>query len=130
MCALSSSPVLFVRSCTIAAPADSPAAVPAAAAAAPPAKGKARGKRASKKLHAPMVPYGTVSDLEAVPKYIKGRLTLEQLNHVVDGVNGIVQAKYTLLSKPMTKLRGKELKAYTVRVSGCLSHVALKIAAF
>jgi Spindle and kinetochore-associated protein 1 len=47
-------------------------------------------------------------DLDAAPQYVKGRLTVERIDAVVATLNKVVQAKYTLLRKPLRSLSSQE----------------------
>jgi len=63
----------------------------------------------------PSIPYITVADFEAVPKYMKGRLTYEQINSSIDEMNKVFAAKYKLMTIPskaqMDSVK-KKIKAY------------------
>lgn len=49
-----------------------------------------------------------------VPKYMKGRLQLEKVNHTVQVVNNVLQKKYQTLKLPVTKLNNKQ--AHQVKI--------------
>uniref|UniRef100_A0A1A8KJS4 SKA complex subunit 1 n=1 Tax=Nothobranchius kuhntae TaxID=321403 RepID=A0A1A8KJS4_NOTKU len=46
----------------------------------------------------------TMPEFESIPQYMKGRVSYEQLNAVVDGFNSAVTAKYRILSQPLKTL--------------------------
>jgi hypothetical protein len=79
------------------------AAAAAAAAAGNKKKGAAGAGAAGVPLMAQLA-YVKVSEFEAVPKYMRGRLTREHINDGVDIINLAFKAKYSLLALPRGKL--------------------------
>ena len=58
------------------------------------------------------LPHITAEELEAVPKYTRGRLTLQKMNESIDVLNGICADKYRILTTPASKLNNKTTKQY------------------
>ncbi|XP_012713494.3 spindle and kinetochore-associated protein 1 isoform X1 [Fundulus heteroclitus] len=48
--------------------------------------------------------YITSQEYESIPQYMKGRVSYEQLNAVVESINTAIRAKYKILSQPMKAL--------------------------
>lgn len=58
------------------------------------------------------VPYILASELETVALYMRGRLTLERLNTMVDDLNRLLDLKDSLLSKPRSQFTEAEASLY------------------
>ncbi|XP_037538972.1 LOW QUALITY PROTEIN: spindle and kinetochore-associated protein 1 [Nematolebias whitei] len=54
--------------------------------------------------------YVTVPEFESIPQYMKGRVTYDQLNIVVDSFNAALKAKYKILSQPVKILSNHSRK--------------------
>ncbi|XP_027888846.1 SKA complex subunit 1 [Xiphophorus couchianus] len=54
--------------------------------------------------------YITVQEYESIPQYMKGRVSYEQLNAVVEGINTTVAAKYRILCQPLKALNNHSRK--------------------
>jgi len=52
------------------------------------------------------------NEMDAVPKYMKGRLTSINVNIVIDGINIALENKYEILRKPRNSLKKKDLDVY------------------
>ncbi|XP_067667220.1 spindle and kinetochore-associated protein 1-like [Haliotis asinina] len=63
-------------------------------------------------VYCPPIEYLTVDEFDTVPKYMKGRLTYNQLNSVIDDLNKTFQAKYKILKMKRTKLSDVNRKRY------------------
>jgi len=62
----------------------------------------------------PELAYITVSEFDSVPKYVRGRLTMDRINEGVDQIRLLLLAKYKILRTPPTKLNDKLLKEYKI----------------
>eukprot|EP01117_Protostelium_nocturnum_P009629 TRINITY_DN3439_c0_g1_i1.p1 TRINITY_DN3439_c0_g1~~TRINITY_DN3439_c0_g1_i1.p1 ORF type:complete len:279 (+),score=91.50 TRINITY_DN3439_c0_g1_i1:293-1129(+) len=51
-------------------------------------------------------------ELESVPKYMKGRITMEKVNQAIDDIQSVLSAKYKTLSQPIGKLSGESLAKF------------------
>ncbi|XP_033634535.1 spindle and kinetochore-associated protein 1-like [Asterias rubens] len=71
-------------------------------------KGHQGGK--NKKICLPSMEFMTVDEFDAVPKYMKGRLTYESINAAVDLINTTVSTRYSLLQKPQKTLGKTAMK--------------------
>jgi len=58
------------------------------------------------------ISYVTISELDSIPKYMKGRLTIDKVNNAIDELFPILEEKYKILSTSMNKLHGESLKKY------------------
>lgn len=68
-------------------------------------QGKVSAKAGSgKERHVPVIDYATVDEFESVPKYIRGRLQYDQVNNAVDELNKALECKYSLMSRPRSKI--------------------------
>ncbi|XP_043980000.1 spindle and kinetochore-associated protein 1 isoform X2 [Gambusia affinis] len=54
--------------------------------------------------------YITTQEYESIPHYMKGRVSYEQLNAVVEGINTAVAAKYRILCQPLKALNNHSRK--------------------
>ncbi|KAM4734016.1 LOW QUALITY PROTEIN: SKA complex subunit 1 [Anableps anableps] len=54
--------------------------------------------------------YITTQEYASIPQYMKGRVSYEQLNAVVEGINAAVAAKYKILSQPLKALNNHSRK--------------------
>lgn len=83
--------------------------------AAPKGPGAAKGSRddfQQKKVAVPVIPYVRVTEMDDVPAYMKGRLTRDQVNRMIDQLNITVAAKYKILSTPRGKLGDNAMSMY------------------
>eukprot|EP00762_Andalucia_godoyi_P005114 ANDGO_04045.mRNA.1 Spindle and kinetochore-associated protein 1 homolog len=53
----------------------------------------------------------TASELESIPKYMRGRWTLEKINAAIEEINGLVAKKFTLWNTPISKIGSDEERA-------------------
>ncbi|XP_040436416.1 spindle and kinetochore-associated protein 1-like isoform X2 [Falco naumanni] len=58
------------------------------------------------------VPLVTVEEFESVPTYMKGRLTYDHINTVVEAMNKAVVCKYKILNQPLKSMNGAVRKLY------------------
>ncbi|XP_005242961.1 spindle and kinetochore-associated protein 1 [Falco peregrinus] len=58
------------------------------------------------------VPLVTVEEFESVPAYMKGRLTCDHVNAVVEAMNKAVVCKYKILDQPLKSVNGAVRKLY------------------
>ncbi|XP_071080281.1 SKA complex subunit 1-like [Haliotis cracherodii] len=63
-------------------------------------------------VYCPPIEYLTVDEFDTVPKYMKGRLTYNQLNGVIDDLNKTFLAKYKILKMKRSKLSDVNRKRY------------------
>ncbi|XP_054891288.1 spindle and kinetochore-associated protein 1 [Poeciliopsis prolifica] len=56
--------------------------------------------------------YITTQEYESIPHYMKGRVSYEQLNAVVEGINTAVAAKYRILCQPLKALNNHSRKLH------------------
>ncbi|XP_008409123.1 SKA complex subunit 1 isoform X2 [Poecilia reticulata] len=54
--------------------------------------------------------YITTQEYDGIPHYMKGRVSYEQLNAVVEGINTAVAAKYKILCQPLKALNNHSRK--------------------
>ncbi|XP_010157044.1 PREDICTED: spindle and kinetochore-associated protein 1 [Eurypyga helias] len=54
----------------------------------------------------------TVEDFESVPSYLRGRLTYDQINAVIQGINKAVLGKYKILHQPLKSMNFAVRKLY------------------
>lgn len=66
--------------------------------------------------HISNITVGKVSaeELSQIPQYLKGRLTTEKVNQIIDKLDSLYREKYTLLSKPLRTLSSAEIDKVTV----------------
>lgn len=71
-------------------------------------------KRPSKHafLTVPKIQYLTLDEFSEVPKYIKNRLSYDQVNMTVDELHKVMVAKYKLLATPRSSLGEPAMKKY------------------
>lgn len=55
----------------------------------------------------------SADELSQVPQYLKGRLTTEKVNQIIDKLDALFREKYTLLSKPLRTLSSAEIDRVT-----------------
>jgi len=55
--------------------------------------------------------------LEAVPQYVKGRITIDKINTAIDEVMLLLKGKYKLMNTPEAKLSSTQLKRLRVYIS-------------
>ncbi|GJQ15570.1 hypothetical protein GpartN1_g7361.t1 [Galdieria partita] len=55
----------------------------------------------------------SADELNQVPQYLKGRLTAEKVNQIIDKLDSLFREKYTLLSKPLRTLSSAEIDKVT-----------------
>ncbi|KAK3731421.1 hypothetical protein QZH41_003601 [Actinostola sp. cb2023] len=73
---------------------------------------RARTNNGSGDDNIPKLQYITVEDFEAVPKYLKGRITYKQVNNAVDEINQVIKSKYRILSLPRSAMGEHVMKKY------------------
>ncbi|XP_064609676.1 spindle and kinetochore-associated protein 1-like isoform X2 [Liolophura sinensis] len=56
----------------------------------------------------------TVDEFQSVPKYMRGRITYDQMNNAVEELNKALSAKYKLLGQKRTKLNDANRKKWEV----------------
>ncbi|XP_076465941.1 SKA complex subunit 1-like isoform X2 [Babylonia areolata] len=60
----------------------------------------------------PLIEYLTVDEFNDVPKYMKGRLSYQQVNTVIDELNKVFTAKYKLLKQKKSTMSDVNRKRY------------------
>ncbi|NXX68298.1 SKA1 protein, partial [Spizella passerina] len=65
---------------------------------------KKEKKPAKEKKAIKEVPFITVEEFEKVPAYLKGRITYDQINAVVQEINKAVEGKYKILYQPLKSM--------------------------
>jgi hypothetical protein len=75
------------------------------------ADAKKKPKRRAKNGPPPLAPL-TSEEFEAVPSYIRGRLTLERVNAAVKELEELLASKYEVLAMPMARMNEKTLAAF------------------
>ncbi|KAL6067840.1 Spindle and kinetochore-associated protein 1 [Balamuthia mandrillaris] len=60
----------------------------------------------------PTISHITKEELDATPKYMKGRATVAKINAAIDDIQALVAKKYRLLSMPANKVGSRNLKKY------------------
>jgi len=60
----------------------------------------------------PKLAYLTVEEFEEIPKYIKGRISYDQVNNAVDEIHKVVAAKYKILRLPRSAMGEPVMKKY------------------
>lgn len=78
--------------------------------------------RQSKKVHSsrignigseiPKLAYLTVEEFEEIPKYIKGRISYEQVNNAIDEIHKAITAKYKIMRLPRSAMGEPVMKKY------------------
>jgi len=58
--------------------------------------------------HVPKIRHIDAMELKSVPKYMRGRITLQKLNEAIDELHAAAVVKYKLLAKSYHKLRDSE----------------------
>ncbi|XP_071508378.1 SKA complex subunit 1-like [Diadema antillarum] len=71
-----------------------------------------KSNKPSKPPPSPLMDYVTVPEFEAVPKYMKGRMTYNSINEIVDGFNRALESKYHLMKRPRSGLNDRDRKQY------------------
>lgn len=66
-------------------------------------------KEAPPSAEVPVITSVSQEELDAAPQYVKGRLTIEKIDGVVNSLNSIVTSKYTLLARPYRDLNSAEI---------------------
>lgn len=66
-----------------------------------------------KKQSFPRIDYVMMDEFNSIPKYMKGRISYQQLNSLVEVINETIHKKYQLTTKAKNRLTGKQLKIYT-----------------
>ena len=84
---------------------------PPTEAAAPAAAGEAPSAAAAA-VPSYAIPYVTVSELDGVSAYMKGRLTVDKMNEAVDTIRSVLQKKYQLYQTPISKMTEEQLHLY------------------
>ncbi|XP_041464320.1 spindle and kinetochore-associated protein 1-like isoform X1 [Lytechinus variegatus] len=75
-------------------------------------QGSMTSKRPAKPPPAPLMDYITVPEFKDVPKYMKGRMTYDNINGAVDGFNAAMETKYRLMKRPRSGLNDRDRKQY------------------
>lgn len=60
----------------------------------------------------PKLAYLTVEEFEEVPKYIKGRISYEQVNNAIDEIRKAITAKYKIMRLPRSAMGEPVMKKY------------------
>lgn len=71
-----------------------------------------KGKTTKPTVATPTIAVAKVDEFDAVPAYIRGRTTREQLNEAIVSLNAVISAKYTTLATPRGSLGGNALKKF------------------
>ncbi|XP_070541919.1 SKA complex subunit 1-like [Ptychodera flava] len=58
----------------------------------------------------PKTEYLTVDEYQEIPKYMKGRLSYDMMNNVVDGINKVIEYKYKLKAQPRNTVGENNMK--------------------
>eukprot|EP00057_Strongylocentrotus_purpuratus_P015756 XP_011670230.1 PREDICTED: spindle and kinetochore-associated protein 1 [Strongylocentrotus purpuratus] len=61
---------------------------------------------------APIMDLVTVPEFEDAPKYMKGRMTYDNINGAVEGFNTAMEVKYRLMKRPRSALNDRDRKQY------------------
>ncbi|XP_060085913.1 spindle and kinetochore-associated protein 1-like [Ylistrum balloti] len=77
-----------------------------------PPRSNQSGGRKQKNVYIPTLEYITVEEFENVPKYIKGRMTYNQVNTMMDEINKAYKEKYKILAMKRTTLSDVNRKRY------------------
>jgi len=75
---------------------------------------RAKSSKNSRTVEISKMEYVKVNEFDATPKYIRGRLTREQVNLTIDVMHTAMQKKYKILSMNRSKLSDQDLKRVTV----------------
>ncbi|XP_053405205.1 spindle and kinetochore-associated protein 1-like [Mercenaria mercenaria] len=72
------------------------------------------GQRAGKleNTYYPEIEFLTTDEFEQIPKYLKGRMTYDQVNKFIEGMNKSYRAKYKLLKQKKATLNDANRKRY------------------
>lgn len=62
----------------------------------------------------PEIEYLKVDEFQDVPKYLKGRITYDQMNKFIDGMNAAYLSKYKLLRQKKSSLNDANRKRYEI----------------
>ncbi|XP_071845368.1 SKA complex subunit 1-like [Apostichopus japonicus] len=65
-----------------------------------------------KKPASPRLDFIMRDEYTSIPKYMKGRISYEELNSMVEVINETIRKKYQLMSKPKNRLTDKKRKNY------------------
>ncbi|KAM7425972.1 Spindle and kinetochore-associated protein 1 [Porites harrisoni] len=60
----------------------------------------------------PKLAYLTVEEFEEIPKYIKGRISYDQVNNAIDEIHKVIIAKYKILRLPRSAMGEPVMKKY------------------
>ncbi|KAL9986684.1 hypothetical protein ACROYT_G000859 [Oculina patagonica] len=60
----------------------------------------------------PKLAYLTVEEFEEIPKYIKGRVSYDQVNNSIDEIHKVITAKYKILRLPRSAMGEPVMKKY------------------
>lgn len=60
----------------------------------------------------PKLAYLTVEEFEEIPKYIKGRISYDQVNNAVDEIHKVITAKYKIMRLPRSAMGEPVMKKY------------------
>lgn len=71
---------------------------------APPASQEQGPPKKSQRKHIKEMEFITVPEFDSIPPYMKGRVTYDQLNAVVQSINTAVTTKYKILHQPIKSL--------------------------
>ncbi|XP_061533290.1 spindle and kinetochore-associated protein 1 isoform X2 [Phycodurus eques] len=64
------------------------------------------------KSHVRQIEFITLTEFECIPRYMKGRLSYDQLNKAVENINTAVVAKYKIFHQPLKTLNNHARKLY------------------
>lgn len=65
-----------------------------------------------KQISFPRMDFIMQDEFTSVPKYMKGRISYEQLNSMVEVINETIRKKYLLMTKPKNQIGEKKMKTY------------------
>lgn len=74
--------------------------------------GSSSSMKPTKPPPAPVMDFVTVPEFKDVPKYMKGRMTYDNINASVEGFNAAMETKYRLLKRPRSGLNDRDRKQY------------------
>ncbi|XP_077989027.1 SKA complex subunit 1-like [Glandiceps talaboti] len=63
-----------------------------------------------KPIYIAKMDYLTMDEFELVPKYMKGRMSYDLVNNVVDGINKVVEYKYKIVAQPRSTVGENNMK--------------------
>ncbi|KAK3096495.1 hypothetical protein FSP39_000715, partial [Pinctada imbricata] len=69
-------------------------------------------QKMSKSVYVPSMEYITVDDFDSVPKYMKGRITYNNVNNAIDELNKAYKEKYKILGMKPSQLNDVNRKRY------------------